>query len=75
MDILYDDRPKVSPGVRFKDAELLGMPLIAVVGRAYAEGKIELRIRGGETLEVAEEEIVAKIIQLLGHDRQAQPGV
>lgn len=75
MDILYDDRPKVSPGVRFKDAELLGMPLIAVVGRAYADGKIELRIRGGETLEVAEEEIVAKIIQLLGHDRQAQPGV
>ena len=51
------------------------MPLIAVVGRAYADGTIELRIRGGETLEVAEEEIVAKIIQLLGHDRQAQPGV
>lgn len=75
MDVLYDDRPKVSPGVRFKDAELLGMPLIAVVGRAYAEGKIELRIRGGETLQVTEEEIVAKIIELLGYDRQAQPKV
>lgn len=75
IDVLYDDRAKVSPGVRFKDAELLGMPLIAVVGRAYADGKMELRIRGGETVEVAEEEIVAKIIQLLGNDRPVQPTV
>ena len=72
IDVLYDDRAKVSPGVRFKDAELLGMPLIAVVGRAYSDGKLELRIRGGDTVEVAEEEIVAKIIQILGNDRQAQ---
>ena len=48
------------------------MPLIAVVGRAYSDGKLELRTRGGDTVEVAEEEIVAKIIQILGNDRQAQ---
>ena len=43
--MLYDDRPKVSPGVKFKDAELLGMPTIVTVGRGLAEGTIEVRDR------------------------------
>ena len=43
--VLYDDRPKVSPGVKFKDAELLGVPTIVVVGRNLAEGVIEVRDR------------------------------
>lgn len=47
IEVLLDDRPKVSPGVKFKDAELLGMPFIAILGRSFAEGMIELRIRGG----------------------------
>jgi len=41
-DVLYDDRRKVSPGVKFGDAELLGVPLIVVVGRDAAEGNVEL---------------------------------
>jgi prolyl-tRNA synthetase len=41
-DVLYDDRPKVSPGVKFGDAELLGMPTIVIVGRGAAEGVVEL---------------------------------
>jgi prolyl-tRNA synthetase len=45
LTVLYDDRPKVSPGVKFKDAELLGMPTIVTVGRGLAEGVIELRDR------------------------------
>jgi prolyl-tRNA synthetase len=45
LTVLYDDRPKVSPGVKFKDAELLGMPTIVTVGRGLAEGTIELRDR------------------------------
>ena len=65
LEVLFDDRPKVSPGVKFKDAELLGMPFIVILGRAFADGLVELRIRGGETLEVPADEIVAKVQELV----------
>ena len=65
LEVLFDDRPKVSPGVKFKDAELLGMPFIVILGRAFADGIVELRIRGGETLEVPADEIVAKVQELV----------
>lgn len=42
VDVLYDDRPKVSPGVKFGDAELLGVPTILIVGRGLVEGMVEL---------------------------------
>ena len=42
FDVLYDDRPKVSPGVKLRDAELLGMPIVVVAGRGAAEGVVEL---------------------------------
>ncbi|MDN4479588.1 proline--tRNA ligase [Demequina muriae] len=45
IEVLYDDRPKVSPGVKFKDAELLGAPFILVVGRGLADGEVELKVR------------------------------
>ena len=45
LDVLYDDRRGVSPGVKFKDAELLGMPTIVVVGKGLADGVIEVRDR------------------------------
>ncbi len=41
-DVLYDDRPKVSPGVKFGDAELLGVPTILIVGRGAADRQVEL---------------------------------
>ena len=43
--VIYDDRRKVSPGVKFKDAELLGVPTIVVVGKGLADGEIEVRDR------------------------------
>ncbi|MBN9643262.1 proline--tRNA ligase [Corynebacterium mendelii] len=52
LDVLLDDRPKVSPGVKFKDSELLGMPFVVVVGRGFADGTVELRRRGGEQSEI-----------------------
>lgn len=53
LRVLVDDRPQVSPGVKFKDAELLGMPTIVVVGRGLANGVIELRDRKtGEKREI-----------------------
>ena len=51
LTVLYDDRPKVSPGVKFKDAELLGMPTIVTVGRGLADGVIELRDRATDARE------------------------
>ena len=53
FEVLLDDRT-VSPGVKFKDAELLGVPWIVVVGRGWADGTAELRNRfSGETREIA----------------------
>jgi prolyl-tRNA synthetase len=48
VEVIYDDRLKVSPGVKFKDAELIGVPLIAVAGRdTVNNGTIEIRRRDG----------------------------
>lgn len=61
-EVLFDDRPKVSPGVKFKDSELLGMPLVLVVGRGFADGVVELRNRlTGEKVEIAYDQAVAEI--------------
>ena len=50
---MLDDR-QASPGVKFKDAELLGVPWIVVVGRGWADGVVELRNRfTGQTRELA----------------------
>ncbi|HNA98418.1 MAG TPA: proline--tRNA ligase [Marmoricola sp.] len=43
--VILDDRPKVSPGVKFKDAELLRIPTIVTVGRGLADGQVEVRDR------------------------------
>lgn len=42
LDVLLDDRAKLSPGVKFADAELIGVPSIVIVGRGAAEGRVEL---------------------------------
>ena len=61
LEVLIDDRT-ASPGVKFKDAELLGVPWIVVVGRGWAEGTVELRDRfSGETTEIAAATAVADI--------------
>ncbi|MET0353720.1 proline--tRNA ligase [Plantibacter sp. MCCC 1A11337] len=49
-DVLYDDRTgKVSPGVKFGDAELIGVPVVVVVGREATEGFVELWDRAAGT--------------------------
>ena len=63
LDVLYDDRRGVSPGVKFKDAELLGMPTVVVVGRSLAEGTIEVRDRRtGEREDVPVAEAAATVV-------------
>lgn len=69
LDVLFDDRPKVSPGVKFKDAELLGMPFALILGRGYAERKVELRLRGGEKSELDADQAVAQIVEMVAQAR------
>ena len=64
--VMLDDRRDASPGVKFKDAELIGNPIIVVVGKSLAEGKIELRVRRtGERSEALVESACAEIVKLL----------
>ncbi|OIJ28284.1 proline--tRNA ligase [Nocardioides luteus] len=66
IDVLYDDRPKVSPGVKFKDAELIGVPTIVTVGKGLVEGKVEVKDRkSGEKTEVALAEAVAHLTEVV----------
>lgn len=51
--VMFDDRREASAGVKFKDAELIGIPFIVIVGKALAEGKVEFRVRStGEKTEI-----------------------
>jgi prolyl-tRNA synthetase len=63
---MLDDRKDASPGVKFKDAELIGNPIIVIVGKALAEGKVELRIRStGAKSEVPLSEITNHVLAAL----------
>ncbi|GAA3612415.1 proline--tRNA ligase [Agrococcus terreus] len=62
LEVLYDDRRKVSPGVKFGDVELLGMPTAVVVGRDAPEGLVEVWDRAtGERQQVRIEELAAAL--------------
>ncbi len=64
--VLYDDRPKLSPGVKFKDAELIGVPTILVVGRGLANGLVELKDRRtGQSEDVPLADAVKRVSALL----------
>jgi prolyl-tRNA synthetase len=63
VSVIYDDRPKVSPGVKFKDAELIGVPTIVIVGKGLEAGTIEIKDRAtGERREVPVGQIVREVI-------------
>ena len=66
VEVLYDDRPKVSPGVKFKDAELIGVPTIVVVGKGLADGTIEVKDRRtGEREDVPADHLVDRVVRLV----------
>jgi prolyl-tRNA synthetase len=65
VSVLLDDR-KASPGVKFADAELIGVPTILVVGRGLANGVVEVKDRAsGDRQEVPVDEIVAHLVKLV----------
>lgn len=63
LEVIYDDRPKVSPGVKFGDAELLGVPTILAVGRGLVDGVVEIKDRAtGEAQNVPVADAVAFVL-------------
>ena len=66
VSVMLDDRKEASPGVKFKDAELIGNPIIVIVGKALSEGRVELRIRSsGDKSEVPLADITNQVIAAL----------
>ena len=67
ISVMFDDRRSTSPGVKFKDAELIGIPVIVVVGKALEQGNVEIRARQtGAKNEVPIASATATISELLG---------
>ncbi|MGH3621779.1 MAG: His/Gly/Thr/Pro-type tRNA ligase C-terminal domain-containing protein, partial [Sciscionella sp.] len=65
LRVILDDRT-VSPGVKFADAELVGVPTIVVVGRGLANGVVEVKDRASdERTEVAVSDAVAHLVELV----------
>jgi prolyl-tRNA synthetase len=66
ITVMLDDRREASPGVKFKDAELIGNPIIVIVGKALVDGKVEVRIRKtGEKREIALSDALNEISSLV----------
>ncbi|MEV0722084.1 proline--tRNA ligase [Micromonospora purpureochromogenes] len=67
LRVLVDDRVNVSAGVKFTDAELIGIPRAVVVGRRLADGYVELRDRaGGERVELPVDGLVERLVDEVG---------
>jgi prolyl-tRNA synthetase len=65
IEVLFDDRmAKISPGVKFKDAELIGVPTIVVVGKGLADGTIDVKDRAtGERVAVPTDQVVDHVVR------------
>jgi prolyl-tRNA synthetase len=63
LSVMLDDRPKLSPGVKFADAELIGVPWILICGKGVVDGEVELwNRRSNERVAVKIESALAKLI-------------
>jgi prolyl-tRNA synthetase len=64
LEVLLDDRREASAGVKFKDAELIGVPKIIIVGKSLADGKVEIRDRkSSDKVEVALADVVKALVK------------
>ncbi len=65
--VMLDDRRDASPGVKFKDAELIGIPTIVIVGKGLANGVIEVRDRwAGTSSEISLEDAETQLLKMVG---------
>ena len=70
LEVIYDDRPKVSPGVKFGDAELVGVPTILAVGRGLVDGVVEIKDRRtGEAENVTVDKAVDYVVNAARNSR------
>ena len=68
-EVIIDDRDE-RPGVKFKDADLLGIPVRITVGKKAAEGIVEYKLRrGGETKELPAQDAAAEAIELINAEK------
>ena len=76
IEVLMDDRDE-RPGVKFKDADLIGIPIRLVVGRGFSkEGIVEIRSRQtGETFTVAAPEAVERLREMINFEMAADPSL
>jgi prolyl-tRNA synthetase len=66
LTVLYDDRRGPSPGVKFNDSELIGVPTIVVVGKRLGDGVVEIKDRAtGERHDVELADAIARIVQIV----------
>jgi prolyl-tRNA synthetase len=64
LEVLFDDRMKVSPGVKFADAEIIGVPQIIIVGREAANGVVEVwDRRSGDRVEMPVADVQAHLVK------------
>lgn len=73
--VLFDDRTGVSPGVKFKDAELIGVPTVVVVGKGLADGTVEVRDRRSGSVEHVGAGDAAAMLTSLVHSTTDAVGV
>ena len=65
VEVILDDRDD-RPGVKFKDADLVGFPIRLAIGeKSLAKGEVELKQRGGELLAVKPEDAVARVMEII----------
>lgn len=73
VEVMLDDRRKVSPGVKFGDAELIGVPIVLAVGRGLTDGVVELKDRrSGHAQDVPVAQAVTQALEL--RDRLSRDG-
>jgi prolyl-tRNA synthetase len=73
VEVLLEDRDE-RPGVKFKDADLIGLPLRLTIGRALAAGEVELTARRSrQTAKVKVQEVVTRVRQIVSAGENAFP--
>jgi prolyl-tRNA synthetase len=64
LDVILDDRDE-RPGVKFKDADLIGFPIRVGIGeKSLAKGEVEIKVRGGDLVSVKKEQAIERVLEL-----------
>jgi len=74
LEVILDDRDE-RPGVKFKDADLVGFPIRVSIGeKSLAKGEVEIKPRGGAIIPVKIDQAVARVVELAKQQAGALAG-